>query len=343
MFELILKKGYYMHITRIPAFKGLITTNNTNNTRPIFCQNITPLNNDSVSFSSLQNDKLHKTKIGTQYLDNTKSGWVIIPSFRHDSQNFEENTKKLESHFKNHWDVKPHVAGLFLDQGDFHIYFENGEPKIGIHFWDNEIEDVVDQKSNLKIPIFYLDTLKKHINDNNLKISEHFKYSLSKAEDRKAKFDKAQKDLKTAIKGNNAKAIFEYFGIHTQKDNNGYLTIYEYKQPSTDFSYSDLNIDEDKLLANVKTIFDKADFENSKISNIENLEHIGGSAYFKNSNITNLKNLKYIGGSADFRGSNVTDLGKLEHIGCDVFIHNSKLTPDDFINITKQSVNNFYD
>ena len=84
--------------------------------------------------------------------------------------------------------------------------------------------------------------------------------------------EKVKKDLGEAIKNNNIEAIYKYFGIDVKKDKNGYLTISEYKQPSEDYTFKDLGIDENKLLEKVKAITENADFSNMDVI----AEHLNG-------------------------------------------------------------------
>ena len=138
--------------------------------------------------------------------------------------------------------------------------------------------------------------------------------------------EKVKKDLSEAIKNNDTKKIYGYFGIDTEEDEDGYLTISRYEQPSEDYTFKDLGIDENKLLEKVKTITGNADFVFSQVTNLSNLETIYGDAYFMNSQVTNLSNLKTITGSADFSNSQVSDLSSLKTVGGDAYFGNSKVT-----------------
>ena len=159
--------------------------------------------------------------------------------------------------------------------------------------------------------------------------------------------------MKDAIKNNDAKTIYRYFGIDVDEDKEGYLTISAYKQPSYDYTFEDLGMDENKLFEKVKYIKGNANFYRSRIENLGSIESIGGMAYFMYSQITNLGNLKSIGGSAYFSDTKITNLGNLESIGEDadfsysqimnlenlesiggnVYIRCSKLKQKDFANI----------
>ncbi len=120
------------------------------------------------------------------------------------------------------------------------------------------------------------------------------------------KINKIQTEIGDKIKENDVKAILNYFDIECEEDENGLLTIDCYRQPSKEFSFNDLGIDEDKLFEKIQAIKGKANFENSNITSLGNLQSIGSDADFRESKITNLGKLQSIGGDADFRKSNIT-------------------------------------
>ena len=136
---------------------------------------------------------------------------------------------------------------------------------------------------------------------------------------------KIKSDLKEAIEKNDASSIFEYFGIEVEADQSGLLTISEYRQPSSDITYSDVGIDENKLFEKIKTIQGDADFSNSQVIDLCNLESIGRDADFSNSQVIDLCNLESIGRDAYFSNSQVRNLGNLQSIGEDVFFHDSQV------------------
>ena len=132
--------------------------------------------------------------------------------------------------------------------------------------------------------------------------------------------------MKDAIKNNDAKTIYKYFGIDAKEDKDGYLTISEYNQPSCDYTFKALGINENKLFEKVKQIKGYANFYNSQITNLGNLKSIDGDADFCGSKITNLNKIETIDGNAWLCFSNITSLGKLKSIGRDVKFTWSKVT-----------------
>ena len=110
------------------------------------------------------------------------------------------------------------------------------------------------------------------------------------------KINKIQTEIGDKIKKNDVKAILNYFNIECEEDENGLLTIDCYRQPSKEFSFNDLGIDEDKLFKKIKAIKGKANFENSNITSLGNLQSIGSDVYCNPTTLIDFKELKHIGG-----------------------------------------------
>ena len=278
-------------------------------------------------------NKMYQNKLRAFYIDDietdtgeTATKWIIIPSAKHDPKNFKANVEKLKALSYKTWCTKSFNAEPYLWQGDFHIYLENGKPKLGVRFIGDEIEEIQGELNNSRIPVNYFDVIQNHISENNLKLTEDAKDEIKSAQTAKTEIKKIKKDLKEAIKNNDIKKIYNYFGIDAKEGKTGYLTISEYKQPSKDYTFQDLGIDENILIEKVKTIKGNANFRNSMLTDLKNLKYINGNASFWHSQVTNLGNLKIIGGNANFKYSKVTNLGNLETIGGDADFTNSQVT-----------------
>ena len=278
-------------------------------------------------------NKMYQNKLRTFYMDDietdtgeTATKWVVIPSAKHDPKNFKANVEKLMVFSHKTWCTKSSNAEPYLWQGDFHVYLENGKPKLGIRFVEEEIKEIQGEQNNNKIPLKYLDIIQKHISENKLKLTTDAKKEIKSAKAIKTEIKKIKKDLKEAIKKNDVKKIYNYFGKKVEEDKDGYLTISKYGQPSEDYTFKDLGIDENKLLEKVKRIEADADFSNSQATDLRNLETIGWCANFRNSQVVDLRNLKSIGMDADFRNSQVTNLENLKTIGRDAYFNNSQIT-----------------
>ncbi|MBQ7450877.1 hypothetical protein IJS77_05605, partial [bacterium] len=270
-----------------------------------------------ANFSKIYQMNLQKgilKKDGEENYEN-KTGWVVISN---NILDFEHNLEKMKLLSHNNWCTKSWFAEHCLRGGDFHIYLENGKPKLAVRFFENVILEVQGEKNNYKIPFRYFDILMEHIDENVKKnrLSEKAKEEIGEARKIKEQFD----NIKDMVKNASSEEIYKIFGIDVKKDKDGLLILSEYSQPKLEinnnkFTYNDFDIDENKLLKNVKTIEGHADFSNSKITNLVNLQTIGGVADFRNSQIINLGNLQTIGGEAYFSNSKITNLGNLQTIG----------------------------
>ena len=281
---------------------------------------VSDLNKELEKDKKVQFDfnKMYQNKLRAFYSDDTKSGesgtkWVVIPSKEHDSKNFESNVEKLKTLSHKSWCTKSYNAEPYLKEGDFHVYLENGEPKIGIRFIGNKIQEIQGELNDSKIPVQYFDVVKEHIN--NLELRPFALEEIKEAEYIKQKIEKIKQDLTEAIKTNDVVEIYKYFGIKVEKDENAKLILSKYKQPDEKFKYKDLGIDEDKLFENVVIIKGNADFYNSDLTSLHNLKEIKGYVHFAKSNINDLGNLESIGGNVNFFHSKILNLGKLKLIG----------------------------
>ena len=103
-------------------------------------------------------DKLYRNKLFTGVVcennsfDNTLTGWITIPSKTNDPDNFEDNVKKLQTLSHDSWCTKTYNARPYLAEGDFHIYLDNGKPKLGVRFVEDEIAEIQGEKNNSKSP-----------------------------------------------------------------------------------------------------------------------------------------------------------------------------------------------
>ena len=277
-------------------------------------------------------NKIYKTKLQSYYLDDTQTRpgetstkWVKIPSKSHDPEHFDENVEKLKTLSYKTWCTKSFNAEPYLEDGDFHIYLENGQPKVGVRFVNDKIQEIQGEANNGRIPLKYLSTVEEHIKEDDLRLTSNVKSEIQDAKELEKEVIRIKSDLKEVIEKNDAARIYEYFGIEVKADKSGLLTISEYRQPLSDITYSDIGIDENKLFERVKTIKENADFSDSLITDLGNLKLIGGNANFSDSKVIDLGQLKSIGGDVRFSNSQVTNLGNLESIGRDAWFSISQV------------------
>lgn len=303
--------------------------------------------NYQPNFDKIYRANLQKTVLENEtQLDSSLNGWIIIPSKAHDEANFSENVKKLQILSHDSWCTKTYNAEPYLAKGDFHVYFEQGKPKLGVRFEDDKVAEIQGERNSGKIPLKYLDMVKKYILDKNYKLNSSAELTLIEAQEHAKKVAKIEKEIGLeAIKNKEYEKILPYFGIKAKKDEDGMLILSHFEQPYGELDFEDLGIDENELFRQVIEIENDADFEDSIVTSLGSLKRIKGEANFSYSNITSLGNLekiegniqledgkikslgnlKYIGGNADFTSCQLNSLGNLEIINGDANFNNSEI------------------
>ncbi|OGI04502.1 MAG: hypothetical protein A2Y25_06095 [Candidatus Melainabacteria bacterium GWF2_37_15] len=251
------------------------------------------------------------------------TGWVRIPSKKNDPENFEANVKKMQALSCETWCTKGEGhARAYLEEGDDHLYIENGKTKVSISFKNDTISEFEDVRNNNKIPVQYIDVVKNYIKENNFKGGEK---EIQQAEEAKIRFDKAKINLEPFIANNDYSAVFEHFGMVTKKLDDGKVEISAYIQPDEHFTYEDLGIKENDLFKIIKKINRGVKFRDIPIKDLGQLTEIGGDAYFANSQVENLGQLKTIKGIVYFNHSKIKNLGQLTTIGLDAHFGESQI------------------
>ena len=320
-----LKKESYTPAEQLIILKGIISGIKATNDTPI------PIYSRQVLHKSISDleqklaaDKSYQFNFGTTYRNNLKdfymdspdsdyTGWIKIPSRDHDRENFKDNVKRLVSLSSVHWCTKANHALSYLADGDFHIYMDKGNPKIGVRVIDEQVEEIEDDLNRRILPPDYFKILNEYVKENNFTIHNNAKNSYLASLNKSAGIKIAKDLLGDELKEENAEKIFNLAGIKTQKDKNGKLILSHFEQPEY-YNFSELGINEDKLFEHVSEILGDANFKGSELQNLNNLKKIHGNADFKFSKVKNLGNLKYIGGDVNFSYSRVENLCNLTKI-----------------------------
>jgi len=307
---------WYRHVTEnyTPAISLFIISsliknlkNNNDTIPPILNEDVLKITIELMKQELKKDKKLHfnfenfyNYNLKNYYFElkkqNRESKWIKIPSKEHDTENFNTNVNKLKILSKKNWCTNSLSAPIYIEEGDFYIYVENGETKLGISLKNGKVSEIQGESNDGVFPIQYLDTIESLINDEQLKLDMTNKVNFDKAKKLARKINKIKTTLNNAIETNNQKKIFNYFSIKYSEDENKQITISEYRQPAEDISFSDLNINENKLFENIKEITGNADFKNSQLKSLYKLEKIGGNADFRKTELLNLGNLKEING-----------------------------------------------
>lgn len=229
-------------------------------------------------------NKMYQTKLANYYSEDTNTGetetkWIKIPSKKHDPENFDSNVDRLKVLSHKSWCTKSYNARPYLAKGDFHVYLVNGQPKVGIRLVGNKVQEIQGEKNDSYIPLNYFDEISDYLEKNDLKISKDARYQIKDAKETKKQVNKIKKDLEIPIKNNNIGEILNYFGIESIKDEDGFLTISEYKQPTENITFENLGIKENDLFKKIKQINGTANFIGSNITSTGALESVAGFLY----------------------------------------------------------------
>lgn len=246
--------------------------------------------------------------------DLNNKGWIKIPSLKNDEENFPKNVDKLKVLSHKDWCTASYKAEEYLSKGDMYIYMEESKPKAAIRMINNKIQEIQGVENSDMIPWLYVDAIENFIKDNDLNYDLDIEEKIIDAKGVEEKITKIKTDLSSAIENNEDTKIFEYLKYKYTEEADGSLTLDTYKQPSELFTFSDLGIDETKLLSRVKKIKNDAYFQCSPLKTCP-FEEIGGTAMFAYSDIRDLGNLKSVGQNANFVFTKLKSLGNLEKVG----------------------------
>lgn len=238
--------------------------------------------NYQVNFNNLYQNNLYEYYL-EDLADNDYTGWVTIPSKENDFENFDDNVDKLKALSGKTWCTKSYNASAHLSKGDFHIYFDKKRPKIGLRFAEGKIQEIQGENNDGKIPVNYLDITKKHIK--NYKINDKTASQILEAENIKYKLDELQRTLGKPIENASNEELFKAVDMFEKCDEDGKIILKFYSTPDTYIKWSDIGVNEDNLLNDVKEIQGDAYFFKSNVKKLDNLKKIGGDAYFSKDGI----------------------------------------------------------
>ncbi len=241
-------------------------------------------------------NKLYQNNLKNFYLDKTNgdekpedlkdfTGWIEIKSKINDEKNFEDNVNKLKTLSHPAWCTKSFNARPYLEKGDFHVFYENGKPKLGVRFIGDRIEEVQGEKNDSIIPFEYYNTFLAYARENNLKPSKNLKTEMQNTKEKFEAIKTAKKELKEAIQNKDYETILKHFGFNVEFDENDLMILDEYKKPAKSFNLADIGVNEDDLFKNIVRIKGDANFSGTAVRNTGNLKHIEGSVVLANSKI----------------------------------------------------------
>ena len=118
-----------------------------------------------VNFLKAYNLSLQKMLLGEQSVDEggLQTGWIVIPSYKNDPENFKSNVEKLKMLSHHNLCTKNYSASTYLVDGDLHIYLEQGKPKLCVRFKENTVEEIQGEKNDTEIPLEYFEIAREYI------------------------------------------------------------------------------------------------------------------------------------------------------------------------------------
>ncbi len=318
--------GKYSPAERLLILNGITKGLDPKNNNYMPAYNETILNKTMNGlFENLSEDKKYKYDFGKIYTNNLKdfyakdisenyTGWTIIPSRTNDRENFDSNVKKLQSISGSHWCTKSTHAKPYLTMGDFHIYFEKGDPKIALRFDEDVAVEFQGVSNNDRLVPEYFNVLEKYVEENDISLADKAKREFDLSKENRDLVKDIEEKIGDAVKTKDYAKILNYINIETKKDKNGKLILSHYKIPKG-FDFKNIGIDENDVLKSVSRIEGDADFTRSKIDGFGSVEYIGGRANFAGLTLENLGGIKEIGGDADLNYTKLNSLGKLVKVG----------------------------
>ena len=297
-------------------------------------------------FNKMYQNKLRMAFTGDTFTGETITGWVVIPSKVNDPENFEKNVEKLKTLSHRNWCTKSFNAEPYLAEGDFHVYLENGTPKLGVRFVKDKIREIQSEANNGIIPITYYEVFRDYSKDKNFKLTSNAKTQIARAENVKKNAAKIRKklgdspniksidDARLVLNALGIKIIedtsietkfLDFLGVNKNKDTDKLLCIESYEAYRSEITCKDLGIKENDLFKYIEEIQHYLSLRDSDLTDLGSLKKIGGNLTVANSNIQSLGKLEYIGGNADFENSKIRNTGALKKINCSCTFNNSEI------------------
>ena len=261
-----------------------------------------------------------------------------------DPDEFNDNLKKLDSIISLNKEMENTYSHLDLRYNYINLFLENGIPQIGFTIDNNEVKKLKGTSVEGQVSPKYFSILQQKIR--NYDIDNETYESIIKTVSAVKEIQHFKDKLGKPIEEASSLELLDAAGmVEKSNDENGEIILSRYGQPSKNFTWTDLNVDENKFFESVvyidhdadfsnsnadnlgilKVIHGNANFENSNIKSLGELTKINGSANFHFSKIENLSNLNYIGRDANFLGTNIKNLGNLEYINGSVDFRLTKL------------------
>ena len=256
----------------------------------------------SVSFSKIYAQQT-KTRAIKEFggekvsLNGVEGQWVTIPRSKKGEPNYDEHIAMVQALSQgSSWCLRFENAHNYLQKGNLHFFIDkDGNAQNAINETDGNITQIqkrYDQDSTVPVP--YAEVIAKFVDEKDFSGHEHQIETALKA---KPEFDELKIKLGELQAKEDYLGMFKLLGITVTEASDGTYIIDKYKPKVTSqYTLSDLGVNENKLMQNVTTIKSTVNLEGSKLTALPKLRVIHGSLSFGDNRVSDLRNLEKIGG-----------------------------------------------
>ena len=305
--------------------------------------------NPQFSFIKHYNKNLRTVEMGmNNQVANSFTGWIKIPSLENDPENFAANVNKLKTLSHLNWCTSSYNAKPYLSKGDFHIFMDNGSPKVGIRFEEDKVAEIQGELNNQKIPLEYYQKIFEHLDTENAKLTQRAEEQLIEVKHLHRKVMQILKKYPDAIENIDIPQLLKIMGIYENTLPDGTYQIYNFSTIDNDCLevFKALEITEEMLLENVSEVIQDIILEKSSIKTFNKLKKVGGQLYINNCpfldnlgtleevetltideapKLTSLGELKKVDRIANITAEALQSLGNLEYVGRDLILEASNI------------------
>lgn len=245
------------------------------------------------------------------------TGWIKIPSQTNDPENFTTNVEKLKTLSHPNWCTASFNARPYLAKGDFHLFMDNGNPKVGIRFEKDKVAEIQGELNNQKIPLEYYQDIFEHLNTENAKLSQRAEGQLTEVKHLHRKLMKFLKKYPDAIENIDIPQLLKIMGIYESTLPDGTYQIISFSTIDNDYLevFKALEISEEMLLENVSEVSEDIILEASNLKTFNKLKKVGGQLYInKCPHLESLGTLKEVGTLTIDDAPKLTSLGELKKV-----------------------------
>ncbi len=252
------------------------------------------------NFRELYDTQLKNTLLKEYGIGGNYTGWIEIFSKEHSPKNYKKNVDLLKILSHKFWCTKHYTAEDYLKTTDFSIYLENGKPKLGLRMTGLDIEEVQGERNDGHIPIEYLEIFEDYFQTYGLGLTLDAEVQYFKATDFRDFYNPNKEFLEKhrAVDSiDDAKAILNRFSDSAVVNDDGLLTVTNYKQPHKSYAYMSLGIDENKLFQYISEIKGDVTFRMSNVTDLGSLKKVDGVIYINDSHLSrnNFDNIEHKG------------------------------------------------